>query len=81
MKGNPLLNAQAAAGISGDFSVTRRWDDDVVFKNCAKMEDKEDGGAIPTHPRSAPGIHCRPVPRSTGSCRTDNPCNLVSSSG
>ena len=24
MKGNPLLNAQAAAGISGDFSVTRR---------------------------------------------------------
>jgi protein CWC15 len=46
MKGNPLLNAQAAAGISGDFSVTRRWDDDVVFKNCAKLEDKEDAGFV-----------------------------------
>lgn len=44
LKGNPLLNpstsksaAPAASGM--DFKVKRRWDDDVVFKNCAKMDD------------------------------------------
>lgn len=35
LKGNPLLNLQKT-----DFKVKRRWDDDVVFKNCAKGEDK-----------------------------------------
>jgi len=30
ISGNPLLNSQA------NFKVKRRWDDDVVFKNCAK---------------------------------------------
>lgn len=33
LKGNPLLNQQKS-----DFKVKRRWDDDVVFKNCAKSE-------------------------------------------
>lgn len=39
MRGNPLLDSRAV----GDFSVKRRWDDDVVFKNCAKQvpEKKE----------------------------------------
>ena len=54
MSGNPLLSTPAAAaaapdtpsvsGASGsssnktDFRVKRRWDDDVVFKNCARSE-------------------------------------------
>lgn len=33
LSGNPLLNA---ARSSGNFAVKRRWDDDVVFKNCAR---------------------------------------------
>jgi len=33
LKGNPLLNVQKS-----EFKVKRRWDDDVVFKNCAKSE-------------------------------------------
>uniref|UniRef100_A0A1I7TUH7 Cwf15/Cwc15 cell cycle control protein n=1 Tax=Caenorhabditis tropicalis TaxID=1561998 RepID=A0A1I7TUH7_9PELO len=37
LAGNPLLNDSSASGTSGgDFTVKRRWDDDVVFKNCAK---------------------------------------------
>jgi protein CWC15 len=48
LKGNPLLNPDAAAAApfsskaatnASDFRVKRRWDDDVVFKNCAKVED------------------------------------------
>lgn len=35
LSGNPLLNNQPS-----DFRVNRRWDDDVVFKNCAKDDDK-----------------------------------------
>ena len=35
LSGNPLLNLQP-----GSFKVKRRWDDDVVFKNCAKDDDK-----------------------------------------
>jgi len=35
LAGNPLLNSQGPS----DFSVKRRWDDDVVFKNCSKDED------------------------------------------
>lgn len=34
MQSNPLM------GGSVDFSIKRRWDDDVVFKNCAKDERK-----------------------------------------
>ncbi|XP_022965169.1 protein CWC15 homolog [Cucurbita maxima] len=35
LRGNPLLNEQPAS-----FSVKRRWDDDVVFKNQARGETK-----------------------------------------
>lgn len=38
LKGNPLLG-QAGAPEKTDFKVKRRWDDDVVFKNCAKGEE------------------------------------------
>ena len=41
LKGNPLLNpaAKAAAPVAATgFRVKRRWDDDVVFKNCAKTD-------------------------------------------
>lgn len=38
LKGNPLLNKDKS---QGNFSVKRRWDDDVVFKNCAKGEEKK----------------------------------------
>jgi len=42
LHGNPLLNkgANAGAGANPNFKVARRWDDDVVFKNCAKNFDK-----------------------------------------
>eukprot|EP00128_Syssomonas_multiformis_P007673 Colp12_sorted_trinity150504_noHs@28550 len=37
LRGNPLLNQ------ADDFSVKRRWDDDVVFKNCAKgIEERKE---------------------------------------
>ncbi len=41
LKGNPLLNPNenGKSSASTDFKVKRRWDDDVVFKNCAKMDD------------------------------------------
>ncbi|KAK6195417.1 hypothetical protein SNE40_000853 [Patella caerulea] len=43
LKGNPLLNQSEKT----DFKVKRRWDDDVVFKNCAKgEEDKKTKGFI-----------------------------------
>jgi len=39
LHGNPLLAGSAA---KQDFKVKRRWDDDVVFKNCAKgLDDKK----------------------------------------
>ncbi|KAJ3130459.1 hypothetical protein HK098_000024 [Nowakowskiella sp. JEL0407] len=37
LTGNPLLNLSSA---SKDFTVKRRWDDDVIFKNQAKGEEK-----------------------------------------
>ncbi|CAI5453026.1 unnamed protein product [Caenorhabditis angaria] len=42
LAGNPLLNDSGAGSSSskGDFTVKRRWDDDVVFKNCAKGLDE-----------------------------------------
>lgn len=39
LKGNPLLNNNTSKNTqSNDFRVKRRWDDDVVFKNCAKAD-------------------------------------------
>lgn len=41
IKGNPLM--QAMPDKQADFKVKRRWDDDVVFKNCARGEvDKKE---------------------------------------
>ncbi|XP_060598924.1 spliceosome-associated protein CWC15 homolog isoform X2 [Ruditapes philippinarum] len=37
LKGNPLLNQEKPV----EFKVKRRWDDDVVFKNCAKGDEKK----------------------------------------
>lgn len=36
MHGNPLLVQNGPS----DFKVNRRWDDDVVFKNCARGIDE-----------------------------------------
>jgi len=40
LTGNPLLRDKYAAAGSekSDLKVKRRWDDDVVFKNCARAE-------------------------------------------
>lgn len=38
LSGNPLLNYTAAAPKGGNTKVKRRWNDDVVFKNCARTE-------------------------------------------
>ncbi|KAG0247687.1 hypothetical protein BG011_001084 [Mortierella polycephala] len=39
--GNPLLDMPGNSAGSKDFTVKRRWDDDVVFKNQARgMDDK-----------------------------------------
>ncbi|XP_076135061.1 protein CWC15 homolog [Alosa pseudoharengus] len=45
LSGNPLLNLagqqqQQPVPIPASFQVKRRWDDDVVFKNCAKGVDE-----------------------------------------
>lgn len=37
MRGNPLLRGNS----SDNFGIQKRWDDDVVFKNCARNEKKE----------------------------------------
>lgn len=37
LTGNPLLNYTAAAP-KGNAKIKRRWNDDVVFKNCARTE-------------------------------------------
>jgi len=45
LSGNPLINYEPGTAVSaigrtsanaGDLKVKRRWDDDVVFKNCAR---------------------------------------------
>ncbi|XP_038608894.1 spliceosome-associated protein CWC15 homolog [Tachyglossus aculeatus] len=36
LNGNPLLKLTGLAQPQPNFKVKRRWDDDVVFKNCAK---------------------------------------------
>lgn len=40
LKGNPLLNpgSKSSQPSNSEFRVKRRWDDDVVFKNCAKAD-------------------------------------------
>ncbi|VDM65371.1 unnamed protein product [Strongylus vulgaris] len=43
LAGNPLLNLNepvSSTANGSDFKVKRRWDDDVVFKNCAKGIDE-----------------------------------------
>lgn len=42
LSGNPLLNYSAGAP-KADLKVKRRWDDDVVFKNCARSEPDKKG--------------------------------------
>jgi hypothetical protein len=51
LKGNPLLNSSKSSSggaPSGDieFKVKRRWDDDVVFKNCAKLDESKKKGFV-----------------------------------
>jgi len=42
LSGNPLLTHYSSGGAKVDQKVKRRWDDDVVFKNCAKsQQDKK----------------------------------------
>lgn len=41
LSGNPLLSHYSAGTAKTDQKVKRRWDDDVVFKNCAKSEPKK----------------------------------------
>lgn len=38
LSGNPLLNYSSGKSGPSDMKVKRRWDDDVVFKNCARTE-------------------------------------------
>ncbi|KAM9093739.1 spliceosome-associated protein CWC15 homolog [Sarcophilus harrisii] len=38
--GNPLLNLTGPSQPKANFKVKRRWDDDIVFKNCAKGLDE-----------------------------------------
>jgi protein CWC15 len=42
LSGNPLLNYTGPA-TKGDMTVKRRWDEDVVFKNCARADDSGKG--------------------------------------
>lgn len=42
LSGNPLLNYSATQQ-KVDLKVKRRWDDDVVFKNCARSEPDKKG--------------------------------------
>ncbi|KAL5275605.1 CWC15 family protein [Megaselia abdita] len=39
LSGNPLLNY--SSGSRGEMKIKRRWDDDVVFKNCARSEPEK----------------------------------------
>jgi len=39
LHGNPLLTPSGSQG-GVDFTVKRRWDDDVIFKNCARGVDE-----------------------------------------
>lgn len=46
LSGNPLLNYSSGKAGSSDMKVKRRWDDDVVFKNCARTEPDKKGAFI-----------------------------------
>jgi len=47
LSGNPLLNyTSAGSGAKADMKVKRRWDEDVVFKNCARADDGNKKGFI-----------------------------------
>ncbi|XP_037043361.1 protein CWC15 homolog [Bradysia coprophila] len=41
LSGNPLLTY--SSGAKADLRIKRRWDDDVVFKNCARSEPDKKG--------------------------------------
>eukprot|EP00088_Acartia_fossae_P051891 TRINITY_DN58396_c0_g1_i1.p1 TRINITY_DN58396_c0_g1~~TRINITY_DN58396_c0_g1_i1.p1 ORF type:complete len:229 (+),score=91.04 TRINITY_DN58396_c0_g1_i1:41-727(+) len=38
LAGNPLLRDKFADSAKSDMKIKRRWDDDVVFKNCSRAE-------------------------------------------
>ena len=46
LSGNPLLNYASGKSGAADMKVKRRWDDDVVFKNCARTEPDKKGSAF-----------------------------------
>ncbi|XP_044743037.1 protein CWC15 homolog [Chrysoperla carnea] len=41
LSGNPLLTHYSAGDPKTNLKVKRRWDDDVVFKNCARAEPEK----------------------------------------
>ncbi|KAK5646800.1 hypothetical protein RI129_005264 [Pyrocoelia pectoralis] len=41
LSGNPLLTHYSSGSSKNDHKVKRRWDDDVVFKNCARSEPEK----------------------------------------
>lgn len=41
LSGNPLLTHYSSGSGQSDMKVKRRWDDDVVFKNCARSEPEK----------------------------------------
>ncbi|CAG7727020.1 unnamed protein product [Allacma fusca] len=41
LSGNPLLNNAGPSSVKADLKVKRRWDEDVVFKNCARAESSD----------------------------------------
>merc|ERR1712110_980483 len=47
LSGNPLLKEKYSDQGKSDMKIKKRWDDDVVFKNCSRAEPKKDhlGGA------------------------------------
>lgn len=46
LSGNPLLTHYSSGSSKSDMKVKRRWDDDVVFKNCARSEPEKKGNVF-----------------------------------
>jgi len=47
LSGNPLLKEKYSDTAKSDMKIKRRWDDDVVFKNCSRAEpDKKEATFI-----------------------------------
>lgn len=46
LSGNPLLTHYSSGSSKTDHKVKRRWDDDVVFKNCARSEPEKKGNVF-----------------------------------